>query len=215
MANQKIEFEYNEHKYRALSNALKTESVASVLKKSLDRIYDKHVSAEQKRKVNERIETDIQKDELNTKAFSIIHLHTSDDDIFFTARNVNTLYDLINLYVNEEIGSLAAQNYSVDSLMLAFEDYSCVNEEVFNALSSALIDNDMISQEAHFEFDVNTLEFRNKEHSDMFGFDLNEMVDVFEKLNDDTKSECENEAEFIDCIEDLFDDCNEEFNLGM
>ena len=216
MENQRIELKYNEHKLRALTKALSDDKhIVLALEKTLDKLYDKNVSEKEKQKVAERIEADNKKEELNSNSFSIIHLHTSDDDIFFTARYANTLYDLMDLYVNEEIGSMAAQNYSVDSIMLAFEDYSCISEEVFKALSSALLDNDKISLEAHFELDVNTLEFRNKEHPDMFGFDLNDLNNVYETIHDETISECENETQFDECVESYYDGCNEELFMGL
>lgn len=216
MANHLIELEYNEHKLRALKKALKSdEKILSLLNKTLDMLYDKNVSPKEKQYVEFAIETDDKKEAVNANSFSIIHLHDNDDDIFFTARNCNTLYDLIKLYNKEEIDSMVADNYSVDSIMLSFDDYSIISEEVFNALSSALTENDIITQEAHLEFDVNTLEYRNKEHPDMFGFDFKNINDVFETIYDDTKSEYENEAEFDECVESLYYDCDEDFNMGM
>ena len=216
MANQKIEFDYNEHKLRALKKVFKgDDKILSLLNKALDMLYDKNVSPKEKQYVEFAIQADDKKEAVNANSFSIIHLHDNDADVFFTARNCNTLYDLIKLFNEEEIDFMAASNYSVDSIMLSFEGYSIISEEVFNALSSALTENDIITQEAHLEFDVNTLEFRNKEHPDMFGFDLNDLNNVYETIHDETISDCENEAQFDECIKSYYDGCDEDFSIGM
>lgn len=216
MANRLLEMEYDEHKLKAITKILKSEEkVICALSNILDRFFDEKVPDSEKQRVDEIIAAEKEKDELNSNSFSIIHLHDNAEDIFFTSRNTNTLYDLMDFYNENRIGFKAAHNYSIDSIMLNFDDYSCVSEEVFKALSTALVDNDKISLEAHFEFDVNTLEFRDKKQPDMFGFDLKELEDIYDNIHDDIKSDYENETLFDECIKELYSDYDEGFNIGM
>ena len=216
MANQLLEMEYNEHKLKAITKILKSEEkLISALTSILDRFFDEKVSESEKQRVDEIIAAEKEKDELNSNSFSIIHLHDKNEDIFFTSRNTNTLYDLMNLFKEGGIGFMAKHNYTVDSIMLCFDDYSCISEEVYKALSSALVDNEKISLEAHFEFDVNTLEYRDKKHPDMYGFDLTELENIYERIHDDIKTEFENETLFDECINELYASYDEGFNIGM
>lgn len=209
MGFRNVEFPYNEHKLEALQKALESRDreCTSELVIALDSLYEKYVPANEKETVSKKIAMDHIKDGIDENCIALIHLHDDTDDRFFTARGVNTLYEIAMRY-HSALADMV-DSFSVDSMTEVFDDVEYLDEIAFNVLADSIPDDERVTLEAHYEFDVGTLEFRDTEHPDMYGYNLNDLSDILEKMDGTYMTEYDREVLFNEKIKELRQDYNE------
>ncbi|MCQ4022844.1 hypothetical protein [Ruminococcus sp. zg-924] len=182
MFETNFDFDYNRFKLNAILGQFgnEEENLRNELINHLDRMYGELVPQEVKDKVEADIVQEQQREWKEQNCFALIHLHDEDDDVFFTARNINSLYDAARLYYDELYD--IKDELSLDSLVDRFDYTDYIDEPVFNVLSDAQKNDDRIVCETHFDFEVGTLEMRDKNGVDMYGCDLNYLGVAIDRL---------------------------------
>ena len=75
-------------------------------------------------------------------------------------------------------------------------------------------DDERVTLEAHYDFEVGTLEFRDKEHPDMYGYDFNDLSEILKRMEDTYMTEYDREVLFNEHIEDLRQRYDAEQTMG-
>ena len=203
MGFRDIRIPYNEHKLDALQKALESRDrkYISELVIALDSLYEKYVTADEKETVSKKFAVDHVKDGIDKNCIALIHLHDDTDDRFFTARCVNTLYEIAMRY-HSDLADMV-DSFSVDSMTEVFDDVEYLDEIAFNVLADSIPDDERVTLEAHYEFDVGTLEFRDTEHPEMYGYNLNDLSEILKKMDGTYMTEYDREALFNENIKEL------------
>lgn len=195
MFDVNFDFDYNRFKLNAILGQFgnEEENLRNELVAHLDRMYDELVPQEVKDKVDADIVQEQQREWQEQNCFSLIHLHDDDDDIFFIAKNINSLYDAARLYYDELYD--IKDDLSLDSLVDRFNYTDYIDEPVFNVLSDAQANDDRISCEVHYDFEVGTLEMRDS-NGTMIGYDMNVLSDILDRIESGRFTETEKHIEF-------------------
>ncbi len=182
MFETNFDFDYNQFKLNAILGQFdnEEENLRDELIAHLDGMYDELVPQEVKDKVEADIVQEQQREWKEQNCFALIHLHDEDDDVFFTAKNINSLYDAARLYYDELYD--IKDELSIDSLVDRFDYTDYIDEPVFNVLSDAQKNDDRIVCEVHFDFELGTLEMRDRNGVDMYGCDLNYLGAAIDRL---------------------------------
>lgn len=210
MAMKEIRIEYNEHRLKALKTALENngDGFTESIMMAIDNLYEKVVPESVKREVMDQVIADSQNDWRDKNTFSIIHLHSEDDDLFFTTRITKSPYELAKLlyYGYESFAS----KYTLDSMVPLFGETEIIDELMFNVLSDTATKDDRIETECHFNFDVRTMEIRSSNGEDMYGFDFDYISRVFDALDVSDFNEAEKERAFNASAVKYINECSGE-----
>lgn len=209
MFETNFNFDYNQFKLNAILGQFgnEEENLRDELVTHLDKLYDDIVPQDVKDNVESDIVQEQQREWQEQNCFSLIHLHDEDDDVFFTAKNINSLYDATRIYYDELYD--IKDELSLDSLVDRFVYTDYIDEPVFNVLSDAQASDDRISCEVHYDFEAGTLEMRGSDGT-MVAYDMNYLSYLIERVESSGMSETEKRNAFNGDIEIYLNQCDGE-----
>lgn len=153
MSNVTIKLSIDEHRLNALNTILlrRNSSIENELLRIVNQMYAELVPKEEQAKINAAIT-----EEETTKRIAVFHLHSSDDDFYFTTTDELDLYGAAFIYYNEIMESLG--RFTLDSYACYFVESAPINESIFSVLCNAAGSNEQVSV-FKFDFEDNTLQF--------------------------------------------------------
>lgn len=182
MGFRNVEFPYNDHKLEALQKALtiRDRECTSELVIALDSLYEKYVPEDEKETVESAIKAEKERQLKEESSFSIIHLHNAEEDLFFTTKDIFSLYQAAQYYY-EYLHDMKDE-YSLDSLLEYFDSTDIIDESVFKVLSAAKETDDRVCCEVHYDYEVEILEMRDDDGVGMTGYNLDFLYDEIDSI---------------------------------
>ena len=210
MFETNFDFDYNRFKLNAVIDCFdhEEEKLRMELINHMEKLYDELVPQDVKEKVEEEILPEHNRQWKEENTFALIRMRNADDEeCFFVARGIHSLYDASLKYTHDLVDM--KDEYSLDSIVEQFDSYDYLDESVFNVLSDAQANDDRISCEVHYDFEVGTLEMRDSDGT-MVAYDMNYLSDLIERVESSKMSEAEKRNAFNDEIENYLNQCDGE-----
>lgn len=209
MFETNFDFDYNRFKLNAIIDQFHHEEdeLRLNLIDHLEKLYDELVPQDVKQKVEEEILAEHNRQWREENTFALICMRDVEDECCFVARGIHSLYDASLKYTHDLVD--IKDKYSLDSIVEQFDSYDYLDESVFNVLSDAQANDDRISCEVHYDFEVGTLEMRDSDGT-MVAYDMNYLSDLIERVESSKMSEAEKRNAFNDEIENYLNQCDGE-----
>ena len=96
------------------------------------------------------------------KPIAAIHLHTKEDDVYFTSESCDSIYTIASFYENEL--KRDAGEMTLDSLAAAFGETQFLSAQIFSALGRAMLVDEHITL---MKFDFDEKKVRINQQKDM------------------------------------------------
>lgn len=209
MFETNFDFDYNQFKLNAVIDCFHhEEELRMELINHMEKLYDELVPPEVKEQVDAEMVAEHNRQWQYDNCFALIHMHNADDEeIFFAAKGINSLYDAALKYYCDLVDM--KDEYSMDCMLERFDSYDYLDEPVFNVLSDAQANDNRISCEVHYDFEVGILEMRDSDGT-MVGYDMNALSDILDRTESNKFSEAQKRAKFEEEIESYLQEVNDE-----
>ena len=210
MFETNFDFDYNRYKLNAVIDCFhhEEEELRMELINHMEKLYDELVPPEVKEQVDAEMVAEHNRQWQYDNCFALIHMHDADDvNVFFVAKGINSLYDAALKYYCDLADM--KDEYSLDSMMNTFDSYDYLDEPVFNVLSDAQANDNRISCEVHYDFEVGILEMRDSDGT-MVGYDMNVLSNILDNIECGKYSEAQKRVMFNKDIETYLQEINSE-----